>query len=55
MFKERLAKIVNDGSCIRINDDKKEDLLTKHSKPENGENLQVPRVNKGTWTSLGRR
>lgn len=34
MFKERLAKIVNVGRCIRINDDEKEDLLTKHYKPE---------------------
>lgn len=52
---DRLAKIVNDGICIRINDDKKGDLLTKHYKPENCENLQVPRVNRGIWTSLGRR
>lgn len=42
MFKERFAKIVNDGSYIRINDDEKEDLLTKHYKPNNLENLQVP-------------
>lgn len=53
MFKLRFAKIVNDGSYIRINDDEKEDLLTKHYKPNNLENLQVPRVN--IWTSLGRR
>lgn len=33
--------------CIRINDDKKRDLLTKHYKPENCENLQIPKVNKG--------
>lgn len=41
--------------CIRINDDKKRDLLTKHYKPENCENLQIPKVKKGIWTSLGRR
>lgn len=52
---DRLAKIVNDGICIRINDDKKKDLLTKHFNTENCENLQVPKVNKGIWTSLGRR
>lgn len=34
---DRLAKIVNDGICIRINADKKKDLLTKHYKPENCE------------------
>lgn len=50
-----MARIVNDRICIRINDDKKKDLLTKHYKPENCKNLQVRRVNKGIWTSLGRR
>lgn len=50
-----MVKIVNDGICIRINDDKKKELLAKHYKPKICKNLQFPRVNKGIWISLGRK
>jgi hypothetical protein len=52
---ERLAKIVNEGICARINEEKRKDLLAKHFKPANCDSLQVPRINKGIWTSLGRK
>jgi hypothetical protein len=54
---EQFAKIVNEGIhvCARINDEKRKYLLAKQFIPSNCHSLQVPRINKGTWTSQGRK
>lgn len=39
----------------RVGETKKKDLMAKHLKPQNCENITVPRVNKGLWSRLPRK
>ncbi|XP_069110172.1 uncharacterized protein [Argopecten irradians] len=52
---EKLAAVINTGMHTKVCKDKQKDLLGKHFRPNNCENVVVPRLPPSIWNSLGRR
>ena len=53
-IQESLAKVVNAGFRSQIAQDKFKDLNEKHLKPQNCQNLSVPKVNPEIWAKMNK-